>query len=138
MKKMFFGIALAISSGLVSIPSVSFAGDPDIKRLQNYLNHFGFSAGTADGVWGNNTNNAIIEYQTFIGTRADGSFSYQDLLKLEECKAMSDEQGDNSYRRARATLAYCINGNGSTEVSGVSNTTQNTNDDIFTQVQSIC
>ena len=51
-----------------------FKGDmgDEVFRLQNILNLFGFSCGTADGDYGNKTFNAVKLFQSSNGLEADG------------------------------------------------------------------
>ena len=44
----------------------------DVTLLQNKLNSIGFNCGRADGIFGNNTKNAVMAYQRSIGWSADG------------------------------------------------------------------
>jgi peptidoglycan hydrolase-like protein with peptidoglycan-binding domain len=43
-----------------------------IKKIQQTLNGLGFDAGTADGVMGSKTKNAILEFQKARGLTPDG------------------------------------------------------------------
>ena len=43
-----------------------------IRRVQEMLNYKGYNCGTPDGIAGNNTNNAIIKYQTEAGLDVTG------------------------------------------------------------------
>ena len=44
----------------------------DVTRLQTALNALGYDAGTADGIFGKKTENALKAYQTSLGVTADG------------------------------------------------------------------
>ena len=44
----------------------------DIRDVQNKLNSLGFNCGTADGYYGNDTKNAVINLQNTFGITADG------------------------------------------------------------------
>lgn len=44
----------------------------DIRAVQNKLNSLGYVAGTADGYYGNDTKNAVINLQNTFGITADG------------------------------------------------------------------
>ena len=44
----------------------------DIRAVQNRLNSLGYNAGTADGYYGNDTRNAVINFQTARGIDIDG------------------------------------------------------------------
>lgn len=43
-----------------------------VKPLQTYLNALGYNCGTPDGVFGNNSKNAVMSYQKANGCTADG------------------------------------------------------------------
>ena len=43
-----------------------------VKELQQTLNRLGYNVGTADGIFGNNTKNAVLQYQRDNGLTADG------------------------------------------------------------------
>lgn len=45
----------------------------DVKKLQNRLNALGFSAGTADGIYGSKTESAIESFQALAGLSATGT-----------------------------------------------------------------
>lgn len=53
-----------------------------VKYLQMNLNALGFNAGTADGVYGNGTKNAVIRFQRKYGLTADGIAGYNTITKL--------------------------------------------------------
>ena len=44
----------------------------NLKNVQNFLNRYGFNAGDEDGYLGNQTVNAIKEFQRFAGLKPDG------------------------------------------------------------------
>ena len=44
----------------------------DIRAVQNKVNSLGFNCGTADGYYGNDTKNAVINLQNTFGITADG------------------------------------------------------------------
>jgi peptidoglycan hydrolase-like protein with peptidoglycan-binding domain len=50
---------------------VGSTGD-DVKALQSNLNLLGYNAGTPDGIFGNDTKNAVISFQKTYGLSADG------------------------------------------------------------------
>lgn len=43
-----------------------------VKELQQTLNRLGYNVGAADGIFGNNTKNAVLQYQRDNGLTADG------------------------------------------------------------------
>lgn len=54
----------------------------DVKQLQNRLNQLGFSCGAADGIFGNATRTAVINFQRANGLAADGIAGPATLGKL--------------------------------------------------------
>lgn len=53
-----------------------------VKHLQKYLNTIGYNCGTADGIFGNNTHNAIILFQTKNRLSTDGIVGKNTWRKL--------------------------------------------------------
>lgn len=54
----------------------------DVKKLQETLNKAGYNAGTVDGIFGNNTANALKQYQAANGLKSDGIAGDSTLKKL--------------------------------------------------------
>lgn len=54
-----------------------------VKIIQNKLNSMGFSAGTADGIYGTNTYNAVKAFQSANNLNSDGKCGKLTLAKLE-------------------------------------------------------
>jgi len=54
----------------------------DVKQLQNRLNQLGFACGAADGIFGNATRAAVINFQKANGLAADGIAGPATLGKL--------------------------------------------------------
>lgn len=54
----------------------------DVKKLQETLNKAGYNAGTVDGIFGNNTANALKQYQAANGLKSDGIVGDSTLKKL--------------------------------------------------------
>ena len=53
-----------------------------VKILQNRLNELGYSVGTADGIFGAKTRNAVIAFQKDNGLAADGIVGQKTIEKL--------------------------------------------------------
>ena len=53
-----------------------------VKTLQAKLNALGYDCGTVDGVFGNNTYNAVVKFQTAMGIGVDGVVGAQTWAKL--------------------------------------------------------
>jgi peptidoglycan hydrolase-like protein with peptidoglycan-binding domain len=65
---------------------------PDVKAMQEILNSCGFPCGTADGIFGANTEKAVRAFQAANGLTADGIAGEQTLTTLAIVKATV--QGD--------------------------------------------
>ena len=59
----------------------------DIRAVQNKLNSLGFNCGTADGYYGNDTKNAVINLQNTFGITADGIVGPTTWMYLFETNA---------------------------------------------------
>ena len=65
--------AAAEAAKLAEMPMVAFGDSGDaVMTLQSELNAQGYACGEADGVFGQNTLNAVIAFQTAKGLTADG------------------------------------------------------------------
>ena len=64
------------------IPSIILASD-NVLATQKKLNELGFNAGAADGIWGNTTKNALIEFLFTKGLKFDGSLDNNEFELLE-------------------------------------------------------
>jgi peptidoglycan hydrolase-like protein with peptidoglycan-binding domain len=72
-------------------PGISNAQRQQNREIQSALNYFGFSAGVADGVLGQNSRRAVSEYQSHMGYSVSG-----ELADFERAFLFT------SYQRARA------------------------------------
>lgn len=73
--KMPFWTSILTTSGTIVIPADTYvpgASSYYVRLLQATLNAIGYNCGTADGVYGTNTRNAIIRFQNAHGLTADG------------------------------------------------------------------
>lgn len=63
------------------------------RLMQTHLNYFGFNAGVADGVVGNNTRIAISGFQAYIGMAADGTITQlqRDILSVAHARATAPD-----------------------------------------------
>ena len=77
---------LLAMSAILSFPVSAYAIEVNdasvIFATQNALNKAGFNCGTADGVIGANTSNAITQYQTEKGLEITGKINEQLLISL--------------------------------------------------------
>ena len=65
-----------------SIPSIILASE-NVLATQKKLNELGFNAGAADGLWGNTTKNALIEYLSTKGLKFDGALDNNEFKLLD-------------------------------------------------------
>lgn len=73
----------------------SFEDTETIKKVQELLNAQGYSCGEPDGVAGQNTTNAIIQYKTVNGMDATSTIT-QKLLDSLESSELSVSESNNS------------------------------------------
>ena len=57
-----------------------------VKDLQTRLNKLGYSCGAADGIFGNQTKNAVVAFQKKSGIAADGVVGKQTYAALEKAE----------------------------------------------------
>ena len=82
--------------------------DEVVKDLQTRLNKLGYSCGTVDGIFGNQTKNAIIAFQKKSGITADGIAGKQTYAALEKA-----EKSNASYQvRVTASVLNIRSGPG--------------------------
>lgn len=89
MKKiLLFGLVLLS----FLFPTVGFSDlSSNVLSAQKKLNELGFNAGVADGIWGNTTKNALIEFLSSKGIKFDGLLDENEFKILgisnARCKA---------------------------------------------------
>ena len=84
---------LATTVLTVAVGTMSFASQ-DVMASQKMLNQLGYSAGTVDGIAGNNTNTAMKEFYADAGKVFDGKIDgneVQDLKQVIATKSFSVE-----------------------------------------------
>lgn len=57
----------------------------NVKELQENLNKLGYDCGSADGVWGTKTENAVKKFQKDKGLTVDGIVGSATQAKIKEC-----------------------------------------------------
>jgi len=62
----------------------------DIKKIQRWLNRHGYKAGEEDGVFGEKTREAVIEFQSAKKIVTDGIAGSQTQLTMERI----DKEGE--------------------------------------------
>ena len=74
------------------IGSSALAGfDARTYKVQSILNYLDYPAGAADGLWGNKTKNALVQFSNDFNFDYSGELNEQLILLLE--KAYSDRNG---------------------------------------------
>lgn len=66
----------------------------DVRDMQIMLNSLGYDCGTADGIFGNKTVNAVKAFQTAEGLAVDGIAGQKTLETLAARAAVPDEKPD--------------------------------------------
>ena len=56
--------------------------DETVRSIQKLLNELGYNAGTADGLYGRKTGNALTEFYQSIGQKYDGKADAEELAVL--------------------------------------------------------
>lgn len=73
--------ALTISARLVRMGDTG----ADVKKIQTFLLSQGYAIGTADGIFGQMTKNAIIDFQNKNGLDVDGIVGPASVAKMSTC-----------------------------------------------------
>lgn len=76
--KFYFSIIAAV----LLCTSHAATADANIKQLQRKLTEFGFDAGVADGIWGNNTEAALNAFLATKGLTFDGKLDANEFALL--------------------------------------------------------
>lgn len=69
-------------TGSVTVLSKVGSRGNEVRQIQNKLKQLGYYKGTVDGIYGNNTKNAVIAFQKSCGLKADGIAGPKTLLYL--------------------------------------------------------
>lgn len=69
-------------SGSATVLSKVGSRGNEVRQIQNKLKQLGYYKGTVDGIYGNNTKNAVIAFQKNCGLKADGIAGPKTLLYL--------------------------------------------------------
>lgn len=69
-----------------------------VKNLQNNLNSLGYHAGSADGIFGQNTKNAVVAFQRDHGLSVDGIAGPATLSKINAQLSQSSNRGPVASR----------------------------------------
>lgn len=78
-------ISAALANENDSLLKYGSLGDA-VRNIQSSLNAIGYSAGSADGIYGRNTESAVKNFQKTYGLEVDGIVGKETLAKLESVK----------------------------------------------------
>ncbi len=78
----------------------------DVAELQRRLSRLGFDCGAIDGIFGDDTVRALIEFQRNVGLRADGVFGRRSLEETERMSARDGATGLVTPVRERLALVH--------------------------------
>ena len=62
--------------------SSAYASSPEVKNVQYLLNQIGFNAGKEDGLYGNTTKKALVDFYESQGKIFDGSANQNEISDL--------------------------------------------------------
>ena len=71
-----------------------------VRLLQDFLADIGYTPGTADGIFGNNTKKAVIAFQNDAGLSADGIIGEKTWTALDEIRIFSGKEEGEEYMTA--------------------------------------
>ena len=78
----------------------------DLKNVQNFLNRYGFDAGTEDGVSGSQTREAIKRFQAYVGINVDGDLGPTTYGKMRNYTGC--ESRVNDYESTTTTTTTIV------------------------------
>ena len=78
MYKIFTVFLISVTLSLSAV-----SASENVLATQKKLNALGFNAGTADGIWGSSTKNALIEYLRTKGLKFDGVLDANEFKMLD-------------------------------------------------------
>lgn len=97
------GMPLMVEAAETSSESI-VTDTETIKLVQSLLNCIGYDCGTPDGIAGNNTKNAIMEYQKLKGKDATGNITNELILDLYSDVELVIDYGVGTYSDVIDTL----------------------------------
>lgn len=77
-----------------------------VKLIQGFLNWAGFSCGTADGAYGNNTVNAVAQFQAAVGLPQTGTYDNDTLNAAKAYKSDGTYASNSPAATAPAKSAF--------------------------------
>ena len=78
----------------------------ELKNVQNFLNRYGFDAGTEDGVSGSQTREAIKRFQAYVGISVDGDLGPTTYGKMRNYTGC--ESRVNDYESTTTTTTTIV------------------------------
>ena len=97
-----------------------------IKNIQLFLNKYGFDAGEPDGVAGNQTVEAIKEFQAYAGLSVDGDAGPNTIAKMNSWTGCEEKINDYIKQTTTTTIASSESSNESTDTTTSTSTTTTT------------
>lgn len=97
------GVPVVVNAAETSSESI-ITDQETIKLVQSLLNCMGYDCGTPDGIAGNNTKNAIMEYQKLKGKDATGNITTGLLADLYSDVELVVDYGTGTYSDVIDTL----------------------------------
>ncbi|MBQ8210043.1 MAG: spore cortex-lytic enzyme [Clostridia bacterium] len=73
----------------------------EVRRIQRKLKQLGYYTGSVDGIYGNNTKNAVIAFQRNCGLTADGIAGPRTLLYLGLSSSSTGYSSNDKYLLAK-------------------------------------
>jgi len=94
-----------VPTRMLYLTNPMMSGD-DVKYLQWGLNQLGFNCGTIDGIFGQNTKNAVISFQQKYGLSADGMFGSLSLAKMNELLQQTNPPTQTTVTQETPPIVY--------------------------------
>lgn len=99
---------------------------PDVVELQTKLNYVGFNVGTADGIFGNMTQQSVINFQRtyslvgdgIVGTKTVKTLNEVYLLKQTQTQTQTQKKVDSIIATAKQYLGVKYQWGGTTPQTG--------------------
>ncbi|MGP1383792.1 MAG: transporter substrate-binding domain-containing protein [Thainema sp.] len=80
-----------------------------VKQLQTKLQQLGYFAGTVDGVYGNATRQAVLEFQTATGLSGDGIAGAETVAQLQTASPKPTREPEASNTEVEIAIATSTN-----------------------------
>jgi len=101
---LFAGLFLATNNSAIAASNLSWGSrGAEVVQLQDTLNNRGYWCGTADGIFGANTYNALINFQKDAGFTPDGTVGPDSRQALGMAEAVASNSGSTVSRSGSTT-----------------------------------